>query len=527
MSLVSSVDGPYSMRVTRYVYIPMRDGTRLACDIYRPDGPGRFPCLMVRTPYNKNGFDRAEAERYVRRGYVLCVVDARGTGGSEGEYTYYNIPQGEHDGADIVEWLAARPYSDGRVGTFGGSALGAYQLLTAADRPPALRAMFVEVPPVNFYHDNWFVGGVLEMASRVGWLEGMTANIAPAAALGEVDGELDPNGERMRRRVALSRLKLRDARALAGRSPTPQDWYVQMRRHTEFDDSWRTYDHTAIAAECDIPTTYLAVWYDHFVRGTCEAYRLHRGPKQLLLTPGQQGTHGPHADLDRSEARLRWFDYHLKGIDNGVMAEPPVKAFLMGREEWVSFDGWPPEHAIRAMALSEGGRLVEPASARPFEDTYVHDPDDPLPSIDSPLDIRQYESRALTYTSEPLSEELVVVGTPTVRLLFRSSSSDAHVMLRLADVFPDGRSRQVTFGRLRAAHREGHERAVPLPPGRTVRLTIPMWPTANAFQPGHRIRLVIAGSDAPRCEVYPERSDNAVLGTAEETSVLELPVAGG
>jgi len=133
MAGTSAFDAPFATRVMRYVYIPMRDGVRLACDIYRPAADGRFPCLMVRTPYNKNGFGRDEADRYVRRGYALCVVDARGTGGSEGEFTYYNIPAGLGDGADVVNWLAEQPFCDGAVGTFGGSALGAYQLLAAAD----------------------------------------------------------------------------------------------------------------------------------------------------------------------------------------------------------------------------------------------------------------------------------------------------------------------------------------------------------------------------------------------------------
>jgi len=524
MGRASAFDAPFATHVTRYVYIPMRDGVRLACDLYRPASDGRFPCLMVRTPYNKNGFGRDEADRYVRRGYALCVVDARGTGGSEGEFTYYNIPVGLGDGADVVNWLAEQPFCDGAVGTFGGSALGAYQLLAAADRPPALKAMFVEVAPLQFYHDTWFVGGISESASKISWVEGMTGNIGPSAPLGKVDGDIDPDGALLRRKVALDRLKLRERRALAGKNPTPQDWYVRMRGHTEIDELWRDYDLRGVVQQCDVPTCYLGVWYDHFVRATCEAYQLHRGPKSLLLTPGEQGTHGAHADVDRPERRLRWFDHHLKGIHNGVMDEPPVKAFVMGDEEWRTFEKWPPGEGRSTLVLSEGGLLVEQAQARAFEDAFVHDPDDALASIESPLDIRVYEERALTYTSAPLETDLTVAGSPVARLVFRSSSADAHVMLKLADVFPDERSRQVSFGRLRAAHREGHDKAVPLPAGEAVTLTIPFWPVANTFKAGHRVRLVVAGSDAPRCEIYPERSECALIGRHGEPSLLELPI---
>ncbi len=514
---------PYAMRLTRYVYIPMRDGVRLACDIYRPTAPGRFPFLMVRTPYNKNGFERQEAEYFVRRGYGVCVVDARGTGGSEGEFTYYNIPAGLGDGADAVNWLAEQPFCTGSVGTYGGSALGTYQLLAAAEKPEPLKAMFVEVPPVRFYYDNWFVGGIFETGSRIGWLESMTNNIGAGAALGEVDGEIDPDGDRLRRRVALERLRLRERRALEGKCPTPQDWFIAMRRHTELDDFWRAYDLTGIVRACDIPTCYLGVWYDHFVRGTCEAYALHRGPKHLFLTPGEQGAHGPHADLDRRQARLRWFDYHLKGIQNGVMDEPAVKVFVMGEERWKEFADWPPAGAAAELALSAGGRLTDPSKAEPFEDRYIHDPQEPIQSIETPLDIRAFEGRAVTYTSAPLESDLTVIGTPVARLFHRSSATDGHVILKLADVFPDGRSRQVAYGRLRVAHRGGHDRAVPLPPNETVELTIPLWPVANTFKAGHCVRLVVAGSDAPRSEVYPERAENAVVGTADAPPVLNLP----
>jgi len=515
---------PYSVRSLRYVYIPMRDGVRLACDIFRPAAEGRFPCLMVRTPYNKNGFGPEAAEPWVKRGYVLCVVDARGAGASEGEFTYYNLPAGRNDGADVVNWLAAQEFCDGNVGTFGGSALGANQILAAEEKPPALKAMYAEVAPVDFYQDNWFPGGIFAMGGRIDWLEGMTGNTGPRAALGEVEGEMDPEGDRIRRQVALRRVALRDRRLLEGRSATPQEWMIPMRKATERGPFWDRFDLRPIVRGCHIPTTYRGIWHDHFVRGTCESYLLHPGPKRLIVCPGEQGVHGEHADLDVQADRARWFDYWLRGIENGVMEEPPVRLFVMGEERWREFNDWPPPGRTLTLALSDGGALRPPERAEPFQDAYTHDPADPVPSVTDVQDIRPFESRALTYTSEPLGGDLTVIGSPAARLLVRSTAPDGHLILKLADVFPDGRSRQVAHGRLRLAHRRGHDRHEPLAPGEPTEVTVSFWPTANTFRAGHRVRLVVSASDAPYCEVFPEPSENAVLGTKDQPCLLELPV---
>ncbi|MCD6405927.1 MAG: CocE/NonD family hydrolase, partial [Planctomycetes bacterium] len=321
--------------------------------------------------------------------------------------------------------------------------------------------------------------------------------------------------------------QVRRRRSLAGQCPTPQDWFPRMCAHPERDDYWKTYEFREIVRNCDIPTYYRAVLYDHFIRATCESYQLHRGPKRLVITPGQQGVHGLHADLDLCRERLRWFDYYLKGIQNGVPDDPPVEVFVMGEEKWHAFADWPPSVRERRLALSAGAALVEPRKARPFQDIFTHDPADPIPSADDVQDIRAYAERALVYTSEPLESDITVVGSPAVKLHIRSSAPDAYVIVKLADVFPDGRIRQVTSGRLRAAHRAGHEKAVPLSAGETAQLSITLWPTANTFRAGHRVGLVVADSDAPYCDIYGEVSENSLVGTAANASVLVLPELAG
>jgi len=538
----SEIDFQHRMKVTRYVYIRVRDGARIAADIYRPVAEGRYPCLLVQTPYNKNNFGAEAAARYVGAGYVLCVTDVRGAGGSEGEIAYYNIPSpdrdradhpepqefaGPFDGADVVEWLAAQEFSDGRVGTFGGSALGIAQPLTARGRPEHLRAMYVQAAPVNYYLDRWFPGGIHNISATVGWQDGMTDRIGAAAPVQDVSGlvgEVDPEGEKIRRRVSLERLRLRGERSREGRWTALLERFLILRNTPEFGAIWKEYYHAPFLETCDVPVHYTGVWYDHFVRGSCESYVKHKGPKMLTVQPSGQGLHGDHADVDMTAEHIRWFDHWMKGIENGVTDGPPVRIFVMGLEKWRGFDAWPPPEAKdAAFGLGAGGSLVSGDGAD-FEDEIEHDPADPVMGCDV-ADVREYESRALTYTTGPLEKDLTVIGEPKLKLTAKCSSADGHVFVKLCDVFPDddggpGRSRQVTNGRLRLALRESFEKAVPMPPGEAVPVEIDLWPVANIFKAGHRVRLVIGASEAATAEIYPEACTITVSGE----SSLGLPV---
>ncbi len=546
---IPGADVPFLHRqkITRYVYIPTRDGARLAADIYRPEGEGRWPCLLMQTPYNRNSFDPATAARYVGAGYVLCVVDVRGTGGSEGELAYYNIPlseggsaagpqefAGPYDGADCVEWLASRDFCDGKVGTFGGSALGVAQLLTARGKPEHLGAMFVERAPVNYYLDRWFPGGIHNLDATVSWQDSMTENISPARAVEDVSGlpgEVDPEGERIRRRVRLERLRRRARASSEGRWTKLLERFLVLRNTTEFGGIWRQYYHAPFLASCEVPTHYTGVWYDHFVRGSCESYVAHAGPGKLTVQPGGQGLHGAHSDVDVVAEHIRWFDHWLKGADNGVMDEPPVRLFVMGLEEWRGFAEWPPAEAKATTFELSSDSALRRSGARPnaggFEDVLRHDPDDPLVHVDGDVaDVRGYSERALTYTTEPLAEDLTVIGEPKLRLRVRCTAADGHLFVKLCDVFPDGRSRQVTNGRLRLAHRDGHDRVAPLPAGEAVPVEIVLWPVANTFRAGHSVQLVLGGSETPVAEVFPEPCEITIVSGGDAPAALELPVVG-
>jgi len=537
-----AIDFRHRMEVTRYVYIPVRDGARIAADIYRPVGDGRYPCLLVQTPYNKNNFGAESAARYVAAGYVLCVTDVRGAGGSEGELAYYNILQPDHDhsehaeaqefagpfdGADVVEWLAEQEFSNGKVGTFGGSALGIAQLLTARGRPEHLCAMYVQAAPVNYYLDRWFPGGIHNLSATVGWQDGMTERIGVGAPVQDVSGlagEVDPEGEKIRKRVSLERLRLRGERSRDGCWTALLDRFYVLRNTPEFGRIWKEYYHAPFLETCDVPVHYTGVWFDHFVRGSCESYVRHKGPKMLTVLPSGQGLHGDHADVDMTAEHTRWFDHWLKAEQNGVTDEPPVQLFVMGEEKWRGFDAWPPsESQEAAFGLAPGGRLARDEGGE-LDDALEHDPAEPVMGCEV-ADVREYEARALTYTTKPLEKDLTVIGEPKLKLTVKCSSPDGHVFVKLCDVFPEddggpGRSRQVTNGRLRLALRESFEKAVPMPSGEAVPVEIDLWPVANTFKAGHRVRLVIGASEAPTAEIYAEACTITVSGAAS----LELPV---
>ncbi len=521
----------YKMDVRRYVYIPTRTGASMACDIYRPCIKGRFPCLCMQTPYNKNNFDVAEARRYVHAGYVLCAVDIRGTGGSEGEFTYHNVADGKFDGADIVEWLAEQEFSDGRIGTFGGSAAGVSQLVTAEGKPEHLEAVFIASAPSNYYHDRWFPGGILNIQQVVRWQEHMTGFISPDIAVQNVsakEGSIEAEGIRIRGGVRQWRLNRRYERSQEGTWTALQSKYLELCNTPEYGPIWESFNHEPFLSECEVPVYYAGVWFDHFLRGTCESYLAHKGPKKLIVLPGVQRTHGEQENVDLMELRLRWFDYWLKGIDNGIMDEPPVSLYVMGTEEWHTFNDWPvPNDKMQRLVCSERNMLTGAHGAKPAKYVLRHDPEGPLAGMAGTgiFDMRRYEEDALVFTTSPLKEDVTIIGGPVLHLRVRCSGEDGHLFVKLCDVFPDGRRRQVANGRLRLAHRKGHDRPCPMQPGKLEGLDIELWPVANVFRKGHSIRIVLACSEAPQARVFPDPFELEIVSEEGALSTLELPLA--
>jgi len=500
------------------VKIPMRDGTVLDAMVWRPAAPGRYPVLVERVAYELVGRARANGDFYARHGYAVVAQSVRGCHASDGQFTLMQDDGwGERqDGYDTIEWAASQPWSSGQVGMFDGSYSGSTQYMLAPTRPPHLRALFVRQSTGDFYHDWVYRGGAFLHGFSRRW----TAGSVLAPQLGRRAGLLSEESTRQCIEQALAEEE-RAVWSLPHASWPPMeglaDWYWDLLDHPEDGPYWHPVTMSRMVAEVDTPILHLGSWYDVFLGGTLRAYtgiRAHgrtaaaREAQRLIVGPWIHSPanlsrrvtgeldFGPEAVFDLHGWRLRWYDHWLKGVENGVMDGPPVRVFLMGTNRWLGFQAWPPaDITYRPLHLASGpesghGRLTfEPPPTDDAPDSYTYDPAEPVPSTvaglqTGPTDQRPIEDRVLVYTSEVLTENLHVVGPVTAVLYAASSAPDTDWVVRLCDVWPDGRSTTVCDGILRARYRESFERPTLLEPGQVYRFEVDLRATAQTFQAG-------------------------------------------
>jgi putative CocE/NonD family hydrolase len=517
----------HNITVERDVAVEMRDGKRLFADVYRPAAPGRYPALLMRTPYDKSQAVSAFVIGAVKRGYVVALQDVRGQFRSEGSFNPYL--QEITDGHETIEWLAAQPYVDGKVGTFGLSYPGAVQWMTAPTRPPHLAAM---VPAMTFanarhftYHGGVFVSPILNwfMQRQV---KARREQGLPYASLEEIRQVVAE-----KRHDWLMFLPLRDLPVMRP-FPVWRDWVD----HADDGPYWAPYDIEAQHPKVQVPAFNVTGWHDddygqpgairNFIgmrqRGGSDAAR--RG-QRLLIGPWSHGVptldkttfggvdFGPNAGFDYSEALLRYFDYWLKGIDNGFGTEPPVKYFVMGDNVWRQEQDWPPPSTRHLdLRLVDGGKLAWDAPPAVSSTSYVYDPVNPIRLPGDGLiyaggsglpDWRIVTARrdVAVFTSDPLERDMEITGQILARVWFSSTAPDTDVSMRLLDVAPDGAVRNFTVapGMLRTRYRstEREQSPAPLTPGRPVELEISLGYTSYVVRAGHRLQVYAGGS------VYP------------------------
>lgn len=564
---MSSPDGALGVVTELEVPVPMRDGTILRATVCRPDGPGPYPALLMRTPYNKgNTCDL----RLVRSGYVVMAQDLRGRYTSDGDFTSFSTPQtlDGQDGYDTIEWLAAQPYCNGRVGTFGTSYPAWVQWEAAALQPPHLVAMAAfSIPPEITDLDfpggfrlarrlHWWLAAIApDLRRRAGWPGPHTP--AEARELWQL-----PGGAHW-----LSELPLA---AVADALPPPLADEVRAWLQDPVQPCWRfTEKHRQIT----VPNLDCTGWYDHCSslqhlvgmqqNGGSAVAREHTriviGPwSHVGLGRRQYGEidFGPLAEVDMVLMTIQWFDYWLKGLGNGVPDWPACRYFVMGTGNWRSTPSWPPPAAERTLYLhSEGtanpvtasGTLTVTPPAKEPADGYVYDPRDPVPTLwpvdmfTTATDRRRLEHRGdiLYYRSEPLSVDVEIVGRPHAVLHASSSAPDTDFFVRLVDEEPDGVALEVSYGFLRARHRHSLHQEDLLEPGEVTELQITLNPTAICFRAGHRIRLEITSSDFPShdrnhntggadlFETDSQTAQQAVHHSKAYPSRLILPVTSG
>ena len=526
----------------KHLEVPMRDGTILRANVTRPKAEGRFPVLLERTPYDKEaGSENAvgSPEFFASRGYAVVIQDVRGRFASDGDfYPFRDDGAGTNrDGYDTIEWAAAQPWSDGNVGTIGGSYSGATQYRNALSRPPQLRAMFIRESSADYYQEWVYRGGAFELGFNMGWARNVTySNLAHLAQVQEYQrhkGILEHVAEEMD--DWYGRLPLYPCPFLEGLS----DWFNDWLEHPQDGPYWWRFNIQNGHDQIETPMYHLGGWFDIFLAGTLKHYtglKLRarteeaRTSQKLIIGPWVHGPaninnrfagefdFGPDAAVDLNELRLPWFDYHLKGIQTAIMDNPPVRIFVMGRNEWRDESDWPlPNtrytpyylrggHSSSIGSLNDGTLSIEPPQGSENPDSFVYDPAHPVPtrggntlSIPNGVyDQREVEELCLTFTSEPLTEELEVTGPVKAVLHGMSSAPDTDWVVRLTDVHPDGYSRLLCDGILRARYRESFQRPRRLQPGRVHRFEVDLWATSNVFLPGHRIRVSVTSSCFPR-----------------------------
>jgi putative CocE/NonD family hydrolase len=510
------------------VFIVMADGARLAATLYLPEPPGPWPALLEALPYRKDDITAAYRPEYLRladAGYVMCRVDVRGTGSSEGVASDEYPAVERTDLVAVIEWLAAQSWCTGSVGMYGTSYSGFNSIQVAMERPPALKAIIPTYATDDRYADDvhYFGGAMrgLDVLDYPCYMVALNALPPVPSVYGAGWREL------WRQRVEQS-----------------LPWLVTWLEHQRFDDYWQfgslRPDYGAI--ECAV--MIVAGWADGYRNNTFRTFEALTCPKRLIVGPWahsspQTSEPGPNHDL--VPEHLRWWDRWLKGIDNGVDREPPIVLYAQRstrpsprraqvRGAWRWEPHWPPERLVdtafplaKAVANREGpGADVLPirgdvgwtawiscAAGMPWGQSQDQRPD---------------EAQSLTYTWPSVGDEVEVLGYPRLRVTVTASTPVAYLSAKLCDVFPDGTSALVTRGLLNLAHRDDRSNPSPVEPGRAYEVEIELEAMSWTFEAGHRIRLDLAGADWPNVWSPPRSGELTVDRTL---TTLTLPVVAG
>jgi putative CocE/NonD family hydrolase len=310
------------------------------------------------------------------------------------------------------------------------------------------------------------------------------------------------------------------------------DWLTLTITHNNHDAFWQKRDFTPHLGNIKIPVLQNAVWYDHFIRGSLAGFEGVAGPKRLLIAPGGLGAPNGDGEGGLLDLQVRWFDYFLRGNENGVMDEPTAHYYLLGEERWVD-EAWPVPTTDTtfyfasgsgggANSINDGLLSLDGPGGSP--DTLVHDPANPNHTPAFPGDQRSFEPMALTFSTPPLEQDVEVIGASQLILYASTDAKDVDWLVRLCDVYPDGRARVLNFGALKGSHVMSHEFPVDLERERVYEFNIEVWATANVFKKGHRIRIDVCNSDYPCFASNPLPSRNQVFHDAQNPSRLIMPV---
>jgi hypothetical protein len=466
--------------------VPMRDGVRLATTIYLPPGNGPWPVVLSRTPYGKDQGDPAKNEvRYMANGYVRVLQDARGKFKSEGVYRPF--ANDIEDGYDTIEWIAKQPWSNGKVGMVGSSALGIATYNAAMSGAPHLVAAFVTVA-----RGSSSANGGVPMQHMEDWSR--RQGVPPANVPRPIFRNYESGG--------------------------PRD----LRTHVD---------------KVNVPFYNVGGWYDIFLQGNIDGFSIlqtHGGPKargtqKLMLGAFGHGNVSGDLKYPAEAGRLatgdpiRWFDHWLKGVDNGIMKEPAVRYFVMGDtfdtsapgNQWRTAESWPPSSTATSYYLTGASKLAVAEPSGRDKASYVYDPKDPVPTVGGnnlglplgPMDQRSVSGRkdVLKFETEPLKQAVEIAGPLTAELAVSTDARDTDFMVKLVDVYPNGYEALVQDGAFRLRYVNGFDKPSHIQPGAEYTIKVDLWSTALVFNAGHKIAVHVSSSNFARFEKHSNTWD--------------------
>jgi uncharacterized protein len=535
---LAELDARLGLDVHRDVRVPTRDGLTVSVNVFLPsDRTGPIPAILNTDPYRKDdwsaAWDLSLAAYFAERGYAYCRLDVRGTGSSDGvpldEYTEAETL----DGHDTVEWIAAQPWCTGAIGMWGLSYGGFTSIQVAATRPPHLRAIVpVQATDDRYTDDVHYVGGAMTVSELAQYAVSQVAmNALPALPSAWGDAWRD----RWRERLEV----------------TPV-WLFEWARQQRDGPYWRVGSLAPDYGRIDAAILHITGWMDEYVDAAIrmQARCTSAAARRTIVGPWVHGhAHSayPGPNVDWLHETVRWFDRWLKGVDNGVEAEPALTWFhrdptpperfpkrLNG--EWRATSAWPPASPGQRVLHLAAGALAAVPTAAAGADTFAHRPTAGAqagslcwgaghPPNGLAADLRLEADAGPVYTSAALAEPLDILGVPVASLYLVSTQPVAHLVVRLGDVSPEGPVEQVSEGILNLTHRDSHTDPEPLEPGRTYEVRVPLRVAGYRFPAGHRVQLSVASSHWPVIWPSPSKGELTIRFGGETPSRLELPLA--
>jgi putative CocE/NonD family hydrolase len=545
----------YEVRTEKNIGVPMRDGAALLTDLYRPKAEGKFPVILIRTPYKKDMME-PQAAYYARRGYVVAVQNCRGRFGSPG--TWEPFVHEPKDGSDAVEWLAGRPWSSGKVGMIGGSYVGWVQWWAASERPPHLVTIIPNVSPPDPFFNIPYEYGVFFLKADIWWAE-----VLDREATADLSGSKMLSLAEKKYAKLLRPLPVIDLdKAVLGKENA---YWRKWIEHPVNDAYWDQANFLDKLKDVNIPVFHQSGWFDGDGIGTKLNYlamaRAHHPNQRLVLGPWGHTDEsarrlgdrdfGSTAIIDLQRAYLRWFDHWLKGVDNGITKEPLVSVFVMGSNRWLHGDTYPlPGTRFEKWYLASGGRAntskgngslsPKPPPADVGPDRYTYNPGDPTPDPedyeepDEKGKVKSSEEKKkaaeayhekvtrsrediLVYATEPLKQPLTFVGPVEAVLYAASSARDTDWFMRLLEVDAKGKVFPLVEGKIRARYRLSTRKPEFLEPDKVYEYHLDLWHTGITIPKGSRLRVEVASAS------FPTFSRNLNTGGHNETETKYVP----